>query len=72
MPVIRKPRVVNDWRHAWRWWSVQIGAAAALFGTLPADQQAALLALVGMRPDQLPLVLGLAFMIGRLAQQGPK
>lgn len=65
----RRPRLVSEWRRAWRWWSVQIGAAAALFGLLPADQQQAILAALGMRPDQLPLAMGLAFMAGRLLQQ---
>ena len=51
---------------------MQIGAVAALFGLLPVDQQSALLALVGMRQDQLPLVLGVAFMVGRLVQQEKK
>ncbi len=64
-----KPTVVSEWRRSWRWLSMQIGAVAALFGLLPIDQQSALLALVGMRQDQLPLVLGLAFMAGRLVQQ---
>lgn len=63
------PTVVSEWRRSWRWLSMQIGAVAALFGLLPIDQQSALLALVGMRQDQLPLVLGLAFMAGRLVQQ---
>ena len=64
-----KPKVVSEWRRSWRWMSMQIGAVAALFGLLPIDQQSALLALVGMRQDQLPLVLGVAFMAGRLVQQ---
>lgn len=69
---MRKPRVVDDWQRSWRWLSVQIGAGAALFGLLPVEQQTAILALVGMRQDQLPLVLGLAFMAGRLVQQTSK
>lgn len=69
---MRKPRVVDDWKQSWRWLSVRIGAGAALFGLLPVEQQTAILALVGMRQDQLPLVLGLAFMAGRLVQQTSK
>lgn len=66
---MKKPQIVAEWRRSWRWLSVQIGAGAALFGLLPVDQQSAVLALVGLRQDQLPLVLGLAFMAGRLLQQ---
>lgn len=66
------PRIVAEWRRSWRWLSIQIGAAATLFGLLPADQQAALLTQIGLRQDQLPLALGVAFMAARLLQQGPK
>lgn len=69
---MRKPRVVSDWKKSWRWLSMQIATGAVLFGTLPADQQLAILAAVGLRPDQLPLVIGAAFMVGRLLQQEPK
>lgn len=51
---------------------MQIATGAVLFGTLPADQQLAILAAVGLRPDQLPLVIGAAFMLGRLLQQEQK
>lgn len=64
-----RPRIIAEWRRAWRYASVQIGSAAALFGLLPADQQGALLAAVGMRPDQLPLVMGLAFIAARFWKQ---
>lgn len=69
---MRKPRVVDDWKKSWRWLSMQIGAACVLYGTLPEAQQVAILAAVGLRPDQLPLVIGAAFMLGRLLQQEQK
>jgi hypothetical protein len=72
MSRIRKPTLVPEWRRAWRYASVQIGSAAAVFGLLPADQQAAMLAAVGLRADQLPLVMGVAFLAARLWAQPVK
>ena len=51
---------------------MQIGAAALLFGNLPTEQQLAILGWFDLRMDQLPAVLGAAFMIGRLLQQENK
>lgn len=67
-----RPRVIPEWRKAWSYASVQIGSAAAVFGLLPADQQTAMLQAVGLRPDQLPLVMGLAFLAARLWKQPEK
>jgi hypothetical protein len=67
-----RPKAIPEWKRSWRWLSMQIGASAALFGMLPVEQQTAVLDLIGMRPDQLPLALGLAFMAGRLLQQENK
>ena len=69
---MRKPRVVDDWKRSWRWLSMQVATGAVLFGTLPADQQLAILAAVGLRADQLPLVIGAAVLLGRLLQQEQK
>lgn len=60
---------IPNWREAWRYASVQVASAAAFFGLLPADQQAALLDLVGLGPERLPLVLGLLFIFARLLQR---
>lgn len=69
---MRKPRVVSDWKRSWRWLSMQIGAACMLYGQLSPEQQLAILQTVGLRPDQLPAVIGAAIMIGRLLQQEQK
>lgn len=67
----RKPRpvLIVDWRRAWRMLSVQAAAVACTIGLLPPDQQAALLAAVGVPPERLPLVLGLLFLAARLLNQ---
>lgn len=49
--------------------SVQIAGAAVIFGALPADQQASLLALVGVAPERIPAFLGLAVIVARLVHQ---
>jgi hypothetical protein len=49
--------------------TVQLGSAAALFGALPIDQQTAVLAVLGMDRERLPLLLGLAFIAARMWDQ---
>lgn len=61
--------LIADWRRAWRMLSVQVAGAAVLFGALPADQQAAILALIGIGPERIPALLGLAVIVARLVDQ---
>ena len=60
---------IPNWRRAWRMASVQVAGAAVLFGTLPADQQIALLQLLGLSPERIPALLGLAIIVARLIDQ---
>lgn len=60
---------IPNWRRAWRMASVQVAGAAVLFGALPADQQAALLSLLGIGPERLPALMGLAVIVARLIDQ---
>lgn len=61
--------MIPEWRRAWRMLSVQAAGLAVLFGALPADQQAALLAMLGISPERLPALLGLAVIVARLVDQ---
>lgn len=61
--------LIPNWRASWRMASVRIAALAVLFSALPADQQAALLQLVGIGPERLPGLLGLAVIVARLVSQ---
>ncbi len=61
--------IVDDWRRAWRWLSVQVATAAILFGAMPVDQQGALLEWVGVPAERLPAVFGLLFLVSRLVPQ---
>ena len=61
--------LIPEWRRAWRMLSVQVAGLAVVWGTLPADQQAAILALVGVGPERIPALLGLAVIVGRLIDQ---
>jgi hypothetical protein len=66
-----RARIVDDWRQAWRWLSVQAMAAAVLFptvlGTLPERYQNSI-------PDRWVLRITIALIIigiaGRLFKQG--
>ena len=61
--------LIPEWRRAWRMLSVQVAGLAVVWGTLPADQQAAILALVGVGHERIPALLGLAVIVGRLIDQ---
>ena len=66
-------RPIPEWRQAWRLFSIQIGTAAIAWGAVPADQQAAILAAIGLSPARVPAVLGALFVAGRLfSQKGDK
>ena len=58
-----------NWRSAGRMLSVQIAGVAVVFSALPADQQAAILGLLGLSPAQIPGALGLAIIVARLIDQ---
>ena len=60
---------IPEWRKAWRLLSIQLAAAAAVFGILPLDQQEAILSFIGLSAERVPLVLGLLFVAARLVRQ---
>ena len=62
-------KFIDNWRQAWRMLSVQLAAAAILFGVLPPDQQAALLGVLGLQPEHVPAALGALFILARLIGQ---
>jgi len=64
-----RPRIISNWRSAHKMATVWVGTAAAAFGLLPAEQQLAVLALVGVSPERAPAVLGVAFIVARLIDQ---
>ena len=61
--------LIPNWRSAWRMASVQVSALAVLFAALPADQQAAILALLGVDAARIPGLLGLAVILARVIDQ---
>lgn len=62
-------KLIENWRSAWRMLSVQVATLAIVWGALPVDQQAAILALFGVGPERVPLVLGLAVILARVVSQ---
>lgn len=64
---------IPEWRKAWRYASMHIATLAIVFGTLPADAQAAMLDAVGVPAGRIPAVLGALFMLARIVQfKAPK
>lgn len=64
-----KPKLIPDWRGAWRWWSVQASALIVVWVSLPPDAQQALVSLLGVPADTVPGVLAALGLLGRLLQQ---
>ena len=62
-------KLIPNWRSAGRMLSVQIAGIAVLFGALPSDQQAAILSLLGVGAEGIPLALGLAVIVARVIDQ---
>lgn len=61
--------LIENWRSAWRYITVQLGALMVAWGLIPADQQAAILAAIGLPAERVPAVLGLMVLVGRLVNQ---
>lgn len=49
--------------------SVQVAAVAVVWGSLPPDQQAAILGLLGIGHERIPALMGLAVIIARVIDQ---
>ena len=62
-------KVIPNASRAWRMWSMRVAALAVVFGSLPPDQQAAILSWLGIAPERIPAVLGALFMVTRLVKQ---
>lgn len=67
-----KQIIVQDWRDAWKWLSVQFSLAMVAWASLPAETQAAMLALVGLDQGKLVGLMGVAIILGRLIDQQRK
>ena len=65
-------KLIPEATKAWRLLSVQVAGAAVLFGALPADQQASILAMIGIGPERTPALLGLVFIAARMVKQPEK
>ena len=65
----RRAILIVDWPRAWRMASVHAAAIACTIGLLPPEQQAALLAMLGVPAERLPLALGILFLAARLLNQ---
>ena len=64
-----KPRLIPNWRRAWRMATVRIAMLAVGWGLLPPESQAAMLDAIGVPAERIPAVLGAIFLLFRLIDQ---
>lgn len=62
-------KLIDDWRSAWKFWSVQLAALIAVWAALPVELQTALLGLVGLPADIVPGVLAVLVVAARVLRQ---
>ena len=62
-------KLIDNVSRAWRLLSVQVAAVAFAWGFMPVAQQAAVLSLVGLGPENSPAVLGVLFLLARVIKQ---
>lgn len=65
-------KLIDEWKGAWRLFTVQIGGLAVAWSALPAETQAATLKVVGLTEAQLPGVLGIMVIVARVLAQPKK
>jgi hypothetical protein len=63
-----KPIIVDDWRASWRWLSVHLTGVLIVWGSLDPKTQADILGGF-VPPERVPLVLGVAILVGRYIKQ---
>ncbi len=61
--------LIPEWRKAWKFLSVQVGAIAVLWAGLPADTQAAVLNFLKLDQQRLTGLIGLTMIVARLIAQ---
>lgn len=62
-------KAIENWRQSWRMLSVQVAAVAVAWSAMPADAQAAVLAVLGVGPERVPGIMGLLVIVARLIDQ---
>lgn len=62
-------KLIPNVRDAWRMWSVRFASLLVVWVLLPADQQAAILGLVGVPADAIDGVLAVLVLVSRLIAQ---
>ena len=63
--------LIQDWREAWKFFSMWGAAVVVAWASLPEAYQVAVLDLLGISSDRLLGLMGVAIMIGRILHQGP-
>lgn len=66
---MKRPKLIPNWRRAWRMASVRVAVVAVGWGLLPPEAQVAMLSAVGVPAERIPAVLGALFLALRLIDQ---
>jgi hypothetical protein len=67
-----KQVLVPGWKGAYKWLSVQAALLAVVWGGLPPDVQASILAMLWDMPaERVPAILGVLMLVSRLINQSP-
>lgn len=62
-------KLIPEARQAWKLLSMQLSAAAVVFGLLDHTTQVAVLAFLNIPAERIPAILGIMFMVTRLVRQ---
>lgn len=62
-------KLIDNWRRAWRFLSVQAAALAVVLGSLPVETQASVMGVFGVGPERMPAALGFLMIVARLIDQ---
>ena len=66
-----KPKLVDDWKRAYRWASMWFSVALALWLGTPEATQARVLELLNVPPNMIPGLLLAGIVLGRVWKQQP-
>lgn len=62
-------KLIDNWRRAWRFLSVQAATLAVILGSMPVEAQSAVMGVFGVGPERMPAALGLLMIVARLIDQ---
>lgn len=67
---MRKPKLIPDWREAWKFSTVRLSMIGLAWAALPEAKQTAILAWAGIAPADTPAVLAGLYILFRVLDMG--